>query len=128
MTLSNISNEHLDKLIQIPNIEELQQHKMVRAIQRNSNNYGKLKVLLKQMKNIQDEIETLCLESIEVDYLEEVDCNFKKIPGKSYYLYMKPDGQKFFSMIAPNEWDTKNRFLNEYFYDYDLTFQPKNKT
>ena len=128
MTLSNISNEHLDKLIQIPNIEELQQHKMVRAIQRNSNNYGKLKVLLKQMKNIQDEIETLCLESIEVDYLEEVDCNFKKIPGKSYYLYMKPDGQKFFSMIAPNEWNTKNRFLNEYFYDYDLTFQPKNKT
>ena len=128
MTLSNISNEHLDKLIQIPNIEELQQHKMVRAIQRNSNNYGKLKVLLKQMKNIRDEIETLCLESIEVDYLEEVDCNFKKIPGKSYYLYMKPDGQKFFSMIAPNEWNTKNRFLNEYFYDYDLTFQPKNKT
>ena len=128
MTLSNISNEHLDKLIQIPNIEELHQNKMIRAIQRNSNNYGKLKVLLKQMKNIQDEIETLCLESIEVDYLEEVDCNFKKIPGKSYYLYMKPDGQKFFSMIAPNEWDTKNRFLNEYFYDYDLTFQPKNKT
>ena len=128
MTLSNISNEHLDKLIQIPNIEELQQHKMIKIIQRNSNNYGKLKVLLKQMKNIQDEIETLCLESIEVDYLEEVDCNFKKIPGKSYYLYMKPDGQKFFSMIAPNEWNTKNRFLNEYFYDYDLTFQPKNKT
>ena len=128
MTLSNISNEHLDKLIQIPNIEELHQNKMIRAIQRNSNNYGKLKVLLKQMKNIQDEIETLCLESIEVDYLEEVDCNFKKIPGKSYYLYMKPDGQKFFSMIAPNEWNTKNRFLNEYFYDYDLTFQPKNKT
>ena len=128
MTLSNISNEHLDKLIQIPNIEELHQNKMIRAIQRNSNNYGKLKVLLKQMKNIQDEIETLCLESIEVDYLEEVDCNFKKIPGKSYYLYMKPNGQKFFSMIAPNEWDTKNRFLNEYFYDYDLTFQPKNKT
>ena len=128
MTLSNISNEHLDKLIQIPNIKELQQHKMVRAIQRNSNNYGKLKVLLKQMKNIQDEIETLCLESIEVDYLEEVDCNFKKIPGKSYYLSMKPDGQKFFSMISPNEWNTKNRFLNEYFYDYDLTFQPKNKT
>ena len=128
MTLSNISKEHLNQLIQIPNIEELHQNKMIRAIQRNSNNYGKLKVLLKQMKNIQDEIETLCLESIEVDYLEDVDCNFKKIPGNSYYLYLKPDGQKFFSMIAPNEWNTQNKFLNEYFYDYDLTFQPKHKT
>lgn len=128
MALSNINNEHLNQLIRVPNIEELQQHKMIKAIQRNSNNYGKLKVLLKQMELIQNEIQTLCLESIETDYLEDIDCNFKKIPGKSYYLYMKPDGQKFFSMISPNEWNTKNRFLNEYFYDYDLTFQPKNKT
>lgn len=123
MTLSNISKEHLNQLINVPNMEELQQHKMIKAIQRNSNNYGKLKVLLKQMKNIQDEIQTLCLESIENDYLEDVDCNFKKIPGKTYYLYMNPEGHKFFSLIAPNEWSTKNRFLNSYFYDYDLTFQ-----
>jgi hypothetical protein len=128
MTLSNISNEHLNQLIRVPNIEELQQHKMIKAIQRNSNNYGKIKVLLKQMESIQNEINNLCLESISCDHLEEIDCNFKKIPGKTYYLYLKPDGHKFFSMIAPNEWNTKNRFLNEYFYDYDLTFQPKNKT
>ena len=38
---------------------------------------------------------------------------------------MKSDGQKIFSLIAPNEWNTQNRFLNEYFYDYDLTFQHK---
>jgi hypothetical protein len=125
MTLSNISKEHLNQLISVPNIEELQQHKMIKAIQRNSNNYGKLKMLLKQMEYIQNEIETLCLESIENDYLEDIECSFKKTPGNSYYLYMKPDGQKFFSLIAPNEWNTQNRFLNEYFYDYDLTFQPK---
>ena len=125
MTLSNISKEHLNQLIKIPNIEELHQNKMIKAIQRNSNNYGKLKVLLKQMDYLQNEIETLCLESVENDYLEDIECSFKKIPGNTYYLYMKSDGQKIFSLIAPNEWNTQNRFLNEYFYDYDLTFQHK---
>lgn len=123
MTLSNIDPEHLNQLIRIPNLEELQQHKIVQAVQRNSNNYGKIKVLLNQIQIIQEEIKNLCFESLDSDYLEEVDCNFKKIPGKTYYLYLKPDGQKFFSMIAPNEWNTPNRFLNKYLYDYDLTFQ-----
>ena len=36
-----------------------------------------IKSSFKTNENIQDEIETLCSESIEVDYLEEVDCNFK---------------------------------------------------
>jgi hypothetical protein len=126
MSLSNISKEHLNQLIHIPNIEELNQHKMIKAIQRNSNNYGKLKVLLKQMEFLQNEIETLCLESVENDYLEDIDCSFKKIPGNTYYLYLKPNGQKFFSIIAPNEWNTKNKFLDKFFYDYDLTFQPLN--
>ena len=76
------------------------------------------------MEYLQNEIETLCLESIENDYLEDIECSFKKIPGNTYYLYLKPNGQKFFSIIAPNEWNTKNKFLNKYFYDYDLTFQP----
>ena len=123
MTLSNIDPEHLNQLIKIPNLEELQQHKIIQAVQRNSNNYGKIKVLLKQIQNLQEEIKTLCFESLDSDYLEDVDCNFKKIPGKIYYLYMKPEGDKFFSMIAPNEWNTSNRFLNKYLYDYDLTFQ-----
>ena len=80
MTLLNISKEHLNQLIKIPNIEELHQNKMIKAIQRNSNNYGKLKVLLKQMDYLQNEIETLCLESVENDYLEDIECSFKKIP------------------------------------------------
>ena len=79
MTLSNIDPEHLNQLIRIPNLEELQQHKIVQAVQRNSNNYGKVKVLLNQIQIIQEEIKNLCFESLDSDYLEEVDCNFKKI-------------------------------------------------
>lgn len=123
MSLSKIDKNHLNQLITIPNLQELQNDKIVKAIQRNSNNYSKLKVLFKQMENIKKEIEEIVKESIETENLEKINCNFKKIPGKNYFLYQKPDNEFFFSMLSPKEWNSNNIFINEYFYDYDHTFQ-----
>ena len=122
MALTNIDKEHLSKLITIPNLENLEKDKIVKSVQRNSNNYAKLKVLFKQLENIKREIEEVINESVESQNLDMVKCNFKKIPGKTYYLYQKKD-EMFFSMLSPNEWNTKNLFLGEYYYDFDLTFQ-----
>ena len=123
MSLSKIDKKHLDQLITIPNLQELQNDKIVKAIQRNSNNYSKLKVLFKQMDNIKKEIEEIVKESVETEELEKVNCNFKKIAGKNYFLYQRPNNELFFSILSPKEWNTKNLFINEYFYDYDHTFQ-----
>ena len=49
MALTNISKEHLNQLITIPNLENLEKNKIVQAVQRNSNNYAKLKILFKQL-------------------------------------------------------------------------------
>ena len=123
MSLSNIDKTHLNKLITIPNLKKLQNDKIVKAVQRNSNNYAKLKVLFKQMESIKREIEEVVKESVETENLEKIKCNFKKIPGKNYYLYQNPDNEAFFSMLSPKEWNSKNNFIEEYFYDYDHTFQ-----
>ena len=123
MALSNIDKKHLNQLISIPNLNELENDKIVKAVQRNSNNYSKLKVLFKQMENIKREIEEVVKESIETENLEKIKCNFKKIPGKNYYLYQKPNNELFFSMLSPKEWNSNNNFIDEYFYDYDHTFQ-----
>ena len=123
MALSNIDKKHLNQLISIPNLNELQNDKIVKAVQRNSNNYSKLKVLFKQMENIKREIEEVVKESIATENLEKIKCNFKKIPGKNYFLYQKPNNELFFSMLSPKEWDSNNNFIDEYFYDYDHTFQ-----
>lgn len=32
--------------------------------------------------------------------LHHAACNFKKIPGKLYYLYKRPSGQTYFSMLS----------------------------
>ena len=123
MAITNIDKKHLEQLIEIPNLQLLEQDKIIKTVQRNSNNYSKLKILFKQMQNIKNEIEEVIRESVETENLEKIKCNFKKIPGKNYFLYQKPNNQLFFSMLSPKEWNTKNLFKAEYFYDYDHTLQ-----
>ena len=123
MAITNIDKKHLEQLIELPNLQLLEQDKIIKAVQRNSNNYSKLKILFKQMQNIKNEIEEVIKESVETENLEKIKCNFKKIPGKNYFLYQKPNNELFFSMLSPKEWNTKNLFICEYFYDYDHTLQ-----
>ena len=126
MSITNIDRNHLNQIIEIPNLNELNKDKIVKSVQKNSNNYAKIKVLFKQMENIKKEIEQIINESLETDDLNNIKCNFKKVPGSYYYLYQKPDGQLFFSILSPNEWNTNNIFINKYFYDYDLSLIKKN--
>ena len=121
MSITNIDKNHLKQIIEIPNLNELNRDKIIKSVQKNSNNYAKIKVLFKQMENIKKEIEEIIQESIETDDLNKIKCNFKKVPGSYYYLYQKPDSTLFFSILSPNEWDTKNIFISKYLYDYDLS-------
>ena len=111
----------MNQIIEIPNLDELNKDKIIKSVQKNSNNYAKIKVLFKQMENIKKEIEEIVEESLESENLNNIKCNFKKIPGSYYYVYQKPDLTLFFSILSPNEWNTKNIFINKYFYDYDLS-------
>ena len=123
MSITRIDKEHLNSIIEVPNLKDLEKSKILEAVQRNSNNYSKLKILFKQMENIKNEINTVVNESIEAEYLQSVDCKFKKIPGKNYFLYKKNNNDLFFSMLSPKEWSSPHEYIGEYFYDFDLTFQ-----
>ena len=126
MAITNISKEHLNQIISIPNLEDLEKDKIIQAVQRNSNNYSKLKILFKQMEALKVEIEQVVEDSIDSVRLENIKCNFKKIPGKTYYLYQDQNGDLFFSLLNPGEWKSKNIFKGEYYYDYDLTLHLRN--
>jgi hypothetical protein len=36
--------------------------------------------------------------------LNQAQCAFKRIPGKTYHLYRRANGRTFFSMLPPAEW------------------------
>lgn len=62
---------------------------------------NKLKVIADQMKFLKNQAESVLLEAKRSSHLHHVACNFKKIPGKSYFLYERPSGQQYFSVISP---------------------------
>ena len=78
------------------------------------------------MEALKVEIEQVVEDSIDSVRLENIKCNFKKIPGKTYYLYQDQNGDLFFSLLNPGEWKSKNIFKGEYYYDYDLTLHLRN--
>ena len=126
MSISKISKEHVNNLmldLHSPNIDK---NKIMQSIQRNSNNYGKLKMLFRQMAFIKQEIDELVNDSLAMSELEKVSCKFIKVPGNHYYLYQKIESEElFFSMLEPEIWNYQknNIFIGKYYFDYDLTFQ-----
>ena len=126
MALTNISTEHIQDLMLALNISDLESSQVRQSIQRNSNNYSKLKTLSRQMAFIKQEIEEIINDSMISLELDKVSCKFKKIPGQQYYLYQKINSRElYFSRLEPEIWDFEknNIYRGTYLFDYDLTLQ-----
>lgn len=53
------------------------------------------------MRFLKNQAESVLLDAKRSSHLHHVACNFKKIPGKTYFLYERPSGQQYFSVISP---------------------------
>ena len=57
--------------------------------------------------------------------VHKTNCNFKKIPGKTYYIYKQkknPD-EEFMSMISPEEWgESGPEFVGGYKLEDDMSW------
>ena len=90
---------------------------------------AQLKVIADQIKSLQDEAR-LVLESAQQDQeLHRAECNFKRIAGKFYHLYRKPNGQSYFSMLSPEDWhgNPPHEFINTYRLENDMSWTPVDK-
>ena len=61
--------------------------------------------------------------------LHHIACNFKKIPGTIYYVYRRDSGQRYMSMISPEEWGSTNapEFVAGYKLEHDMSWTPIDK-
>ena len=85
---------------------------------------GKLDLIVKQIRNLQDEAKKI-MEQAEVDIeLHKVKCNFEKKIGMEIHLYQKDTGLKYFSMLSPKEWGTPpHPYLGSYVIRPDQGFE-----
>lgn len=121
MALSNIDSEHGNKLLaQINTNFDIN---LLEAVKNNHVQYAKLKQLARQIELLKKEAFQVMNEANEQQELHSVKCSVKKVSGKHYYLYEKGNGDRYFSIISPSEWNHNHTFLGKYYYDYDKSFE-----
>ncbi|MDH5602268.1 MAG: DUF2452 domain-containing protein [Gammaproteobacteria bacterium] len=66
---------------------------------------AKLQVIADQIKFLQDEARQILENAKRNQELHHVNCQFKRLPGNIYHLYRKNNGEQYFSMVSPEEWN-----------------------
>lgn len=87
---------------------------------------AKLQVIADQIRALQAEARKALEEARQDQDLNHVPCAFKRIPGKTYYLYRRDNGGRYFSMLAPEDWggQSPHEFLGAYRLDIDMSWKP----
>jgi hypothetical protein len=87
---------------------------------------GKLESIARQIRALQQEAQQ-ALEQARVDAeLHRATCQFKKIPGRIYHLYARPNGDRYFSLLSPADWNDAppHAFQGSYRLEADMSFTP----
>jgi len=87
---------------------------------------GKLESIARQIRALQAEAARTLDEARQAADLHRVRCSFKKIPGKLYHLYERPSGERYFSMLSPEEWGAvpPHAYCGTFRLEADMRFTP----
>lgn len=85
---------------------------------------AKLKVIADQIRHLQQEARDILEETQRDQQLHQAECNFKRIPGKTYHLYQKSNDRQYFSMLAPEDWGDHppHLFMGSYRLENDMSW------
>ena len=136
MALSNLDKDVTTRLFQMIIAEDKITEEQIRNIKTDSCTYSQLKLIHKHIENLKEEAKQILTEHVQTTQLNNIICNFKKVPGTLYYLYIKEnnnESNKFVKILSlvPPEYDSSRKlishiytqYLGSYFYDYDLKFK-----
>jgi len=92
---------------------------------------SKLSVIAEQVRFLQEQARKVLEEAQRDQEINHMACNFKRIPGKIYYIYKRQtskaglEGQKYMSMISPEEWGKGcPEFVAAYKLEHDMSWTP----
>jgi len=92
-----------------------------------ANASSKLCVIAEQIKQLQQQAHRILREAQRDNELNHVACNLVKRPGTTYYLYVSDStGQRYFSMLSPQDWGAScpRVFLGGYRLELDRSWTP----
>jgi hypothetical protein len=85
---------------------------------------GKLGLIADQIRRLQEQARAMLERAQRDAELHRARCRFEKKPGGVYHLYRKDDGERWFSLLAPEEWITEQpqTFEGTYRLELDMSF------
>ncbi|XP_037079839.1 uncharacterized protein C1orf50 homolog [Pollicipes pollicipes] len=91
---------------------------------------NKLQVIVEQIRFLQAQAEKVLGEAKRDNDIHHIACNCKKIPGNMYFMYERPGGQRYMSLISPQEWGSAcpHPFIGAYRLENDMSWTPEEET
>ena len=121
MALSSLDKNTLNNLLAMIDLEDTNKNKLVESIKTDYLTYAKLDFIYKQINALKHEANNILEHHNFNKEISEINCGFKKTPGKYYYLYKKKE--KYLSLIPPEKWwGDPGVFICKLFYDFDESF------
>lgn len=87
--------------------------------------HGKLDVIARQIRSLKEEARQVIDQAREDMELHRIKCNFEKRIGQIIYLYLKANGEKYFSLLSPEDWrgNPPNELVGAYRLNVDRSFE-----
>jgi hypothetical protein len=87
---------------------------------------AKLEAIARQIRALQEEAARALQEAHAAAELHRASCAFKKIVGRVYHLYERPDGERYFSLLSPDDWrgTPPHHFAGSFRLEPDMHFTP----
>ena len=130
MSLSNLDNDTTTRLFKMIISNDNFSNEQLCKIKNDSSTYAQLNLINKQIESLKLEAINIIQNHVKTEEINNIICNFKKVPGTLYYLYSDNKNTKIISLVSP-EYDSNGNivnsiypnFLGKYFFDYDLKFK-----
>lgn len=66
--------------------------------------HAQLELIAKQIRQLQAQAREILEQADQDRRLHQVRCSFRKVPGQTYYLYRRNNGELQFLRLSPEDW------------------------
>jgi len=87
---------------------------------------AKLESIARQIRALQEEARVALESARRHAELHRARCALRKVPGHVYHLYELADGERYFSLLSPEDWNGQppHPYVGGYRLEADLRFTP----
>jgi len=95
-----------------------------------STSESKLVLIAAQMHALRQQAEQVLAEARQNATLHRAEARFQRHPGKTYHLYERADQQRYWSLLAPADWNGQppHVYVGSYRLEADQSWTPLERT